>query len=103
MLRAFRSEHKLALVGDVLTPLRVVFSCLTGVRPPSASLFPAGRDAVRTTGPEPSQVLHVSHRLETGLIPLRRAGDRTMLVIADTHWTQMAKPCRAIAAAGPMA
>jgi FMN phosphatase YigB (HAD superfamily) len=90
-LRAFRSERKLADVGDVLTPQFVVLSYQSGVRQPSASLSQALVAALAAVGLEPRQVLHVSHRLEADLVPARQAGFRTALVAADENCTHVDK------------
>lgn len=91
MLRAFGSVRKLASLGDVLVPPLVVASFQVGARHPSGSLWRAAVQSVSEAGLEPSQVLHVSHRLEAELVPARQFGFRTALVASDENCTRVDK------------
>jgi len=54
-----------------------------GVRKPSRSLFHQAIDQLQSSGVEASEILHVSCRLETDLIPAKEAGMKTALLASE--------------------
>jgi FMN phosphatase YigB (HAD superfamily) len=91
LLRALRQQRTIGSVGDVLTPDSGALSSACQVRPPSPSLYEAAVKGLRRAGLSPGQVLHISVRLNDDLVPARRAGFRTALLVADAHCTQVEK------------
>ena len=83
LLRALTLQGKLPRLADMFHPSAVLFSHELGIRKPSRSLFELIVERLRIAGFRPEEVLHVSCRLETDLVPAKAVGMRTALLAAE--------------------
>jgi FMN phosphatase YigB (HAD superfamily) len=90
-VRAFRRLGSIAAIGDVVSPGCQFLSCTVHARKPSPSLYRHAVEQFGRMGIGPSEVLHVTHRLEDDLVAAKQAGLRTALVVADANCTQVDK------------
>jgi FMN phosphatase YigB (HAD superfamily) len=83
VLRALGAQGPLPPLNEVIRPETLVFSHQMGIRKPSRSLFETAVNQLRSIGISPFEILHVSCRLETDLVPARKAGMKTALLAAE--------------------
>ncbi len=83
LLRSLAVQGILPPLQRIFRPESVLLSHQLGIRKPSKSLFSTVRDELRSIGISPFEVLHVSCRLQTDLIPAKAAGMKTALLVAE--------------------
>ncbi|MEI7699765.1 MAG: HAD family hydrolase [Planctomycetia bacterium] len=83
LLRALSFQGELPPLFEVFRRNSLVFSYAAGVRKPSKSLFIQAVENLKLEGIAPEQVLHVSCRLMTDLVPAKAAGMKTALLVAE--------------------
>ncbi|MFN5584447.1 MAG: HAD family hydrolase [Planctomyces sp.] len=83
MLRALSSQGALPPLHEVFSSGVMLFSGNEGVRKPSQSLFQEAVSRLRQSGIAAEESLYVSCRLMTDLVPARRAGLKTALLVAE--------------------
>lgn len=83
MLRALSVQGELPPLFEVFRPTTLMFSCDAGVRKPSATLFRQAVSSLQKEGIAPEEILHVSCRLMTDLIPAKAVGMKTALLAAE--------------------
>lgn len=69
--------------AEVFSPNTTVFSHQLGVRKPSRSLFDYALLQLSQVGISPDEILHVSCRLKTDLVPAKTAGMKTALLASE--------------------
>ncbi len=85
LLKALMREGKLANVGEVFTPQLFTQSHQYHVRKPSPTLYDQAVAQAKKAGFDPSEVLHVSHRLSDDLSLASAHGFRTALYAGDAN------------------
>jgi len=70
-------------VLQFFAPQNNMLSCDFGIRKPSKSLFDQAVARMSQLAIEPSQILHVSCRLKTDLVPAKNAGMKTALLASE--------------------
>ncbi len=83
LLRALSQQGTLPRLADMFHPNAVLFSYELGIRKPSRSLFELTVERLRVAGFRPEEVLHISCRLKTDLVPAKAVGMRTALLVAE--------------------
>jgi FMN phosphatase YigB (HAD superfamily) len=83
LLRALTQQGTLPRLADMFHPNAVLFSHELGIRKPSRSLFELAVERLRVAGFRPEEVLHVSCRLKTDLVPAKAVGMKTALLAAE--------------------
>ncbi len=83
LLRALTQQGTLPRLTDMFHPNAVLFSHELGLRKPSRSLFELAMERLKIAGFQPEEVLHISCRLETDLVPAKAVGMRTALLAAE--------------------
>ncbi len=83
LLRALSEQGTLPPLGEVFRPDAVLLSHELGIRNPSRSLFELIVDRLQSAGYRPEEILHVSCRLKTDLIPAKAVGMKTALLAAE--------------------
>lgn len=83
LLRALTEQGTLPRLADLFHPDAVLFSHQLGTRKPSRSLFELTAARLRAAGFQPEEVLHISCRLKTDLVPAKTVGMRTALLAAE--------------------
>lgn len=83
LLRALSLQGTLPPLASMFHPDAVLFSYELGIRKPSRSLFELTTERLKQAGFQPEEVLHVSCRLETDLVPAKAAGMKTALLAAE--------------------
>ena len=82
-LGALALQGPLPPLYELFRPQTIILSCDIGVRKPSRSLFTVAVDQLRTLGVQAQEILHISCRLTTDLVPARAAGMKTALLVAE--------------------
>jgi len=83
MLRAFRHNGKLPILGKLVAPECMILSCQVDVRKPSVSMYDACVNGFAQNGIKPEEVLYVSNRLADDLTVAKKFGMRTCLYAGD--------------------
>lgn len=83
LLRALSLQGELPPLFEVFRRNSLVFSYAAGVRKPSKRLFTQAVDNLKLEGIAPEEILHVSCRLMTDLVPAKAAGMKTALLVAE--------------------
>ncbi len=83
LLRALAQQGTLPSPAHTFHPNAVLFSHELGIRKPSRSLFQLTVERLKGAGFRPEEVLHISCRLETDLVPAKAAGMKTGLLAAE--------------------
>ena len=83
LLRSLSVQGVLPALHEVFSSGVMLFSGVQGVRKPSQSLFREAVSRLRQSGISAEEVLYVSCRLMTDLVPARRAGMKTALLVAE--------------------
>jgi len=83
LLRGLTQQGTLPRLADLFHPNAVLFSHELGIRKPSRSLFQLTVERLKAAGFRPDEVLHISCRLETDLIPAKVVGMKTGLLAAE--------------------
>ena len=82
-LRALSLQGPLPPLYELFRPQTIILSHKLGVKKPSRSLFTVAVDQLRTLGIQAQEILHLSCRLTTDLIPARAAGMKSALLVAE--------------------
>ena len=82
LLREVAAEGPLPPIHEIFRPSTLLLSTTLGVRKPSRSLYTKAIEQLRAEGIQPDQILHVSCRLMTDLVPAKAAGMKTALLVA---------------------
>jgi FMN phosphatase YigB (HAD superfamily) len=82
-LKALSVQGDLPPLHELIRPQTLILSWAQGVRKPSKSLFAAAVQQLRGLGIQAQEILHVSCRLSTDLVPARAAGMKTALLVAE--------------------
>lgn len=83
LLRGLMGQGLTVPLQDLLRPSMTLYSCQMGIRKPSRSLFRYAVEQLEAAGLGPDEVLHVSCRLETDLLPARKLGMKTALLACE--------------------
>jgi FMN phosphatase YigB (HAD superfamily) len=83
LLRALSRQGTLPPLAEAFHPDGVLFSHELGIRKPSRSLFELSVERLKLAGFQPEEILHISCRLETDLVPAKAAGMKTALLAAE--------------------
>jgi FMN phosphatase YigB (HAD superfamily) len=83
LLRALSLQAVLPPLYELFGSGVVLFSSQLGVRKPSQSLFQEAVSRLRTGGISAEETLYVSCRLMTDLVPARRLGMKTALLVSE--------------------
>lgn len=83
LLRGLLDQGLNVPVQEYLRPSLTLFSCQMGIRKPSRSLFRYAVEQLSAEGLGPEEVVHVSCRLETDLVPARGVGMKTALLACE--------------------
>jgi len=83
LLRALSQQGTLPPLAEVFHPNGVLFSHELGIRKPSRSLFELTLERLKSAGFQPEEILHISCRLRTDLVPARAIGMKTALLAAE--------------------
>ncbi len=82
-LKALSMQAELPPLHEIFRPQSLIFSYQNGVRKPSKSLFAQAVQQMRGLGIQPDEVLHISCRLSTDLVPAKQAGMKTALLVSE--------------------
>ena len=82
-LRSLARQDSLPPLYKLFRPQSIILSHDIGVKKPSKSLFTFAVDQLRSLGIQAQQILHVSCRLTTDLVPARTVGMKTALLVAE--------------------
>ncbi len=82
-LRALALQGPLPPLYQLFRPQTMILSHDLGVKKPSRSLFSHAINQLRGLGIKAEEILHISCRLTTDLIPARTAGMKTALLAAE--------------------
>ncbi|HQX53678.1 MAG TPA: HAD family hydrolase [Planctomycetaceae bacterium] len=82
-LRALAIQGPLPPLYELFRPQTLILSHNLGVKKPSRSLFTVAVDQLRSLGIQAQEILHISCRLKTDLVPARAAGMKTALLVAE--------------------
>jgi FMN phosphatase YigB (HAD superfamily) len=83
LLRALSLQGTLPPLAGMFHPDAVLFSHELGIRKPSRSLFELTSERLKVAGFQPEEVLHISCRLATDLVPAKAVGMKTALLAAE--------------------
>ena len=83
MLRAFRHDGKLPILGKLVAPECMILSCHEGVRKPSPSMYESCLEGFEQFGIEPEEILYISNQLSKDLTVAKSLGMRTALFAGD--------------------
>lgn len=89
--RCLSQQAELPSLAALFRPAALVYSSEFGVRKPSGTLFQAAVARLAGQGISADQILHVSCRLQSDLIPARKAGMKTALLVAEKDGLEVAK------------
>ena len=82
-LRALALQGSLPPLYELFRPQTIILSHDVGVKKPSRSLYAHAVDRMRSLGVEAREILHISCRLTTDLVPARAVGMKTALLVAE--------------------
>jgi FMN phosphatase YigB (HAD superfamily) len=74
---------------ELFRPQTLILSSSIGLKKPSRSLFTYAVDQLRSVGVQAQEILHISCRLTTDLVPARAAGMKTALLVAEKSGLQV--------------
>ena len=74
---------------ELFRPQSLILSCNIGLKKPSRSLYTFAVDQMRSIGIQAQEILHISCRLSTDLVPARAAGMKTALLVAEKSGLQV--------------
>ena len=83
LIKALVHQGLTVPVYDIIGPGQTLFSCQIGIKKPSRSLFEYGAQQMGEAGIAPEEILHVSCRLGTDLVPAKKAGMKTALLASE--------------------
>jgi FMN phosphatase YigB (HAD superfamily) len=83
LLREIAADGPLPPIHEIFRPTTLLLSTSFGVRKPSRSLYVRAVERLRDEGIQPDQILHVSCRLMTDLVPAKAVGMKTALLVAE--------------------
>lgn len=83
LLRALTLQATLPPLYELFRPETLILSTHLGIRKPSKTLFEHAVLQARAVGIGASEILHVSCRLKTDLVPARAVGMKTALLAAE--------------------
>jgi FMN phosphatase YigB (HAD superfamily) len=83
LLRELAQQGPLPPLYELFRSSALVLSTSCGVRKPSRGLFQRAIEQLRGEGIQPAEILHVSCRLMTDLVPAKAAGMKTALLVAE--------------------
>lgn len=83
LLRALGQQATLPPLYELFRPQTLILSTHLGIRKPSKTLFEHAVNQARSVGVSPSEILHISCRLQTDLVPARAVGMKTALLAAE--------------------
>jgi FMN phosphatase YigB (HAD superfamily) len=83
LLRALAAQATLPPLHELFRPETILLSTQLGLRKPSKSLFELAVSKLRSLGIAPGEILHVSCRHKTDLIPAKAVGMKTALLVAE--------------------
>ncbi len=89
LLRAFRKQHTLQVIGEVLTPECFALSHQMRLGSASPSMYRRAAKRFSKIGIPPAAVLHITNDLQENLKLAKSAGFRTALLVADSHCTSV--------------
>lgn len=82
-LKALSVQGELPPLHELIRPQTLILSYAQAVKKPSRSLFAHAVHQLRGLGIQAREILHVSCRLSTDLVPARAAGMKTALLVAE--------------------
>jgi len=82
-LRALAHQGELPPLYQVFRPQTMILSHQLAAKKPSRSLFTHAVNQLRAIGIQAQEILHVSCRLSTDLVPAKAAGMKTALLVAE--------------------
>lgn len=83
LLRALSSQATLPPLYELFRPDTILLSTSLGIRKPSKTLFEYAASQLRSSSIAPDEILHISCRLQTDLMPAKAAGMKTALLAAE--------------------
>jgi FMN phosphatase YigB (HAD superfamily) len=90
LLRALSRQATLPPLYELFRPETLVLSTHLGIRKPSKSLFAHAVRQLKSLGISASEILHISCRLSTDLVPAKAAGMKTALLVAEKSGLEVA-------------
>ena len=88
-LRALSMQGTLPPLYELFRPQTLILSSGIGLKKPSRSLFRYAVDQLRSVGVQSQEILHISCRHTTDLVPARAAGMKTALLVAEKSGLQV--------------
>ncbi len=82
-LRALAKQGDLPPLYELFRPQSIILSHEQAAKKPSRSLFAHAVNQLRIIGIQAQEILHVSCRLSTDLVPAKAAGMKTALLVAE--------------------
>ncbi|MEY2725497.1 MAG: hypothetical protein RLZZ458_1364 [Planctomycetota bacterium] len=82
-LREVAADGPLPPLYELFTPSTLLFSTAFGIRKPSRGLFQKAVDQLRGEGIRSEEILHISCRLMTDLVPAKAVGMKTALLVTE--------------------
>ncbi|MFN9721182.1 MAG: HAD family hydrolase [Planctomycetota bacterium] len=82
-LKSLASQAELPPLYELFRAQTLIFSYQNGVRKPSTTLFTKAVQQLRELGVQPAEILHISCRLTTDLVPAKNVGMKTALLVAE--------------------
>ena len=82
-LRELGRQDELPDLPRAFRPETLLFSNQLGIRKPSKTLFEYAVTRAKSLGIQPSQIVHISCRHQTDLIPAKAVGMKTVLLAAE--------------------
>lgn len=90
LLRALSRQATLPPLYELFRPETLVLSTHLGIRKPSKSLFGHAVRQLKLLGISAGEILHISCRLGTDLVPAKAAGMKTALLVAEKSGLEVA-------------
>lgn len=88
-LRALSMQGPLPPLYELFRPQTLILSSSIGLKKPSRSLYTYAVDQLRSIGVQAQEILHISCRLTTDLVPARAVGMKTALLVAEKSGLQV--------------
>lgn len=85
LLHSLQQQGRFSSISELLTADHLFVSSIQKLRKPSVTLYREVAESFARVGIQPSEVLHVSHRLKDDLGPAKKCGFRTALYAADKN------------------
>ena len=89
--RCLERQGPLPPMSSLFRPSGMFLSTAAGVRKPSLSLFRRAVNALKTQGISPDQIVHISCRLQSDLVPAAKQGMKTALLAAEQEGLEVSK------------